>query len=317
MPTSTTAGQPPGAGRPNVSGVTEDHATPRFAEWYDAVMAAGTEGNQAFFGRDVLAGLVQGIRDFREHRHARWDQYHGPGTTLLGCAMWMDDPELLEEIAGLEAACVVLTKQSRTKHWQPSALPYKLKVLADLNERTDGLPVAYFPELEQLATVVDGEPAIIGPGWTPAERDRTIPTVRTIGFRKGIGGNGSMPPLLHAKLALLGRLWEHDEDDFGPADVTRFTAKRLWIGSANFTVASRRSLEFGFWTEDPVLLRGAEDFLLRLIATSEGVDPDAHVHEPERGLPDYDDAAMAEWAGDPYPDALARGADEAEGWSRP
>jgi hypothetical protein len=26
-----------------------------------------------------------------------------------------------------------------------------------------------------------------------------------------------MSPILHAKLALLSRLWVHDEDDFGPA----------------------------------------------------------------------------------------------------
>jgi hypothetical protein len=130
----------------------------------------------------------------------------------------------------------------------------------------------------------------------PSEQDEIIPAVRTIGFRKGAANNGVMPPILHAKMALLGRLWDHDEDALGPADVTRFTPKRLWIGSANFTAASRRSLEFGFWTEDPVLLRSAETFLLRLIANSETIDPDADMLSPERAFPDYDDAAMAEWA---------------------
>ncbi|ROO60352.1 hypothetical protein EDC02_2215 [Micromonospora sp. Llam0] len=297
--------------------MAEDDAAPHFDQWYDAAVDVGAEGNQAFFGREVLTGLVQGIRDFQERRQERWEQYHGPGTTLLGCAMWMDDSELLDEIAGLEAACVVVTKQPRGKGLQPSALPDKLRRLAEFNKRTHGLPVEYFPQLEQLTTLVDGKPPIIGPGWTLPDQDRTIPTVRTIGFRKGFGGNGSMPPLLHAKLALLGRLWDHDEDDLGPADVTRFTAKRLWVGSANFTAASRRSLEFGFWTEEPVLLRGAEEFLLQLIATSEGIDPDAHVHEPQRRLPDYDDAAMAEWAAELDLDALAREADEAERPHRP
>lgn len=80
--------------------------------------------------------------------------------------------------------------------------------------------------------------------------------MRTIGFRKGVDTNGPMPPILHTKLALLGRLRDHDEDDYGPADITAFTPKRLWIGSANFTASSRRSLELGFWTEGPALLRG-------------------------------------------------------------
>lgn len=273
-------------------------ARPDFTRWYDQVLDVGPPGNQAFFGRNVLAGLIGGIRDFREHRQQRWDQYRGRGTTLLGCAMWMDDPELLDELAALEAACVVVSKQSRDRNVQPPDLPYKLRRLDDLNARTPGLPVCYFPPLEQLTSLVDGEPPVIGPAWSLPARDEVIPTVRTIGFRKGAGTNGSMPPILHAKLALLGRLWEHDEDDFGPADVTAFNPKRLWIGSANFTASSRRSLEFGFWTEDPVLLRGAEEFLLDLIGSSEGIDPDADVHMPERALPDYDDPAMAEAAAD-------------------
>lgn len=45
-----------------------------------------------------------------------------------------------------------------------------------------------------------------------------------------------------------------------------------------------------------MLLRGAEEFLRDLIGNSEGIDPDCDVHVPERALPDYDDAAMAEAA---------------------
>ncbi|MFG1842926.1 hypothetical protein ACGFH8_31385 [Micromonospora sp. NPDC049175] len=140
---------------------------------------------------------------------------------------------------------------------------------------------------------------MIGPGWSLPPGGETIPTVRTIGFRKGAGANGSMPPILHAKLVLLGRLWDRDENDFAPADVTAFTPKRLWIRSANFTASSRPSLEFGFWTEDPALLHGAEEILLDLISSSEGIDPDADVHIPEWTLPDYDLAAMAEAAAEP------------------
>jgi hypothetical protein len=293
--------------------MTEGVGRPDFGQWYDQTFGVGAPGNQALFGRNVLAGLVEGIRDFQQRRQERWEQYHGTGTTLLGCAMWMDDPELLNEIAGLEAACVVIRKQPRDRNVQPPDLPGKLRRLAELNERAPGIPTCYFPGLEQLTSLVESKPPVIGPGWTLPERDATIPTVRTIGFRRWAGNNGTMPPILHAKLALLGRLWDHDEDDFGPADVTRVTPKRLWIGSANFTASSRRSLEFGFWTEDPALLRGAEKFLLELIATSETLDPDADSHMPERALPDYDDDAMAEWAAELDLDARAAEEDEING----
>ncbi|MBB5110449.1 hypothetical protein FHU28_000288 [Micromonospora echinospora] len=125
----------------------DEEAQPEFRQWYDRALDVGPAGNLAFFGRDVLAGMVQGIRDFRERRQQRWDQYHGPGATLLGCAMWMDDPELLDELARLQAACVVVSKQARDKKVQPPDLPYKLRRLADLNARTPGLPVCYFPPL--------------------------------------------------------------------------------------------------------------------------------------------------------------------------
>ncbi len=95
---------------------------PDFGQRYDQAFDVGVPGNQAFFGRNVLAGMVQGIRDFRERRQERWEQYYGPGTTLLGCAMWMDNPELLDEIAGLEAACVVVRKQPPGRTVQPPDL---------------------------------------------------------------------------------------------------------------------------------------------------------------------------------------------------
>jgi hypothetical protein len=61
----------------------------------------------------------------------------------------------------------------------------------------------------------------------------------------------------------------------------------------NFTLSSRVSLEFGYWTEEPALLEGMERFLLRLVADCEGL---AGAAEPTpQFLPvDYDDEAMRE-----------------------
>src|SRR5689334_14035983 len=103
-----------------------------------------------------------------------------------------------------------------------------------------------------------------------------IPTIRTLGFRKIADQAGDMPPIIHAKLVLLGHLWWHDEDGSpAVADVAGFTPPRLWISSANFTTSSRRSLEFGFWTEETALLAGAERFLVKLMRPSESLDPES------------------------------------------
>ncbi len=93
-------------------------------------------------------------------------------------------------------------------------------------------------------------------------------------------------------------MWWHDEGPLGHIDdVIGFRAHRLWISSANFTSSSRRSLEFGFWTEDPGLLSGAQRFLIKLMRSSESVDPDSDSFDPEFAEVEYDNDAFAEvWA---------------------
>jgi hypothetical protein len=116
-----------------------------------------------------------------------------------------------------------------------------------------------------------------------------VPTFRTLGFR------GDFTPIMHAKLALLGHLWWHDEGPLGHVeDVIGFTPRRLWVSSANFTDSSRNSLEFGYWTEAPMLVQGAERFLVELMQSSEGPDPDADIIDPDLAPVGFDDVAMAE-----------------------
>jgi hypothetical protein len=66
------------------------------------------------------------------------------------------------------------------------------------------------------------------------------------------------------------------------------------VSSATFTSSSRRSLEFGYWTEDRALVEGAQRFLLKLILSSESLNPDADSFDPELALVEFDDVAMAE-----------------------
>lgn len=266
----------------------EENESGRFSAEFDDEFAVGPdESNRAFFGRDALRGLVEGIDDFIDVRQPRWRRFRSLGPVLLGSAMWIDDQDLTEKIGELSAACIVVTKQGRKQSQRQ-----KLEPLHALNERTPGMPIRAFAELSGLAPRVGGKPAIVGP-YTPTD-DAVVPTIRTLGYRR-LGG---FPPIIHAKLALLGHLWWHDEGPLGHVeDVIGFAPRRLWISSANFTRSSRRNLEFGFWTEDHGLVEGAARFLVKLMRSSEGLDPAADAFEPDLAPIEFDDAAMAQaWA---------------------
>ena len=271
---------------------------PTFPDDFDEiVVVAGVVGNRAHFGLDILSGLVEGISDFSEALQDRWRPgVRSLGPALIASAMWIDDDELIDAIGPLAAASVIVTKQGR----RPTDLR-KLEPLVELNQRTPGMPIRAFSALSGLAPTVDGQPASIGP--TDRPEATVVPTIRTLGWRKT--RRGDLVPIVHAKLALLGHLWWHDEDAFGFVDdVIGFRPRRLWISSANFTRSSRRSLEFGFWTEEPTLLDGAERFLVKLMGSSEGVDPASDVFQPDLAPYEFDDDAMAGyaaefgWAGD-------------------
>jgi hypothetical protein len=261
--------------------------TRSFSGEFDDEFAIGPEaGNGAFFGCDVLRGLIEGIDDFINLRQPRWQVFRSLGPCLLGSARWIDDPELVSKLKELSGASIVVTKQPRKHHDSE-----KMDRLRELNEGAPGLPIRAFPALGGLAPKIDGEPLVVGPS---APMDETVlPTIRTLGYRKG--SRRDSPPIMHAKLALLGHMWWHDEGPLGHVeDVIGFKPRRLWVSSANFTQSSRRSLEFGYWTEDAALVEGAERFLLKAIEFSEDLDAEADHLEPDLAAVEFDDVEMAE-----------------------
>lgn len=261
----------------------EDEREPSFSHEFDDEFAVGPDhGNKAFFGLNVLRGLIDGIDDFIRQREPRWRQHRAIGPALLGSALWINDEELIGKLEALAGACIVVTKQDFQKS--------KLKRLREVNESTPGMPLRAFPYLADLAPKVDGKAIIVGP-YSRYE-DVALPTFRALGYRER---GGRQVPLVHTKLALLGHLWWHDEGPLGHVeDVIGFTPRRLWVSSANFTSASRRSLEFGFWTEDPALVEGAERFLVKLLESSEDIDPIADASDPDLASVEFDDEAIAE-----------------------
>lgn len=72
------------------------------------------------------------------------------------------------------------------------------------------------------------------------------------------------------------------------------------MSSANFTYGSRKSLEFGYWTEHTELMKGAQSFLISLIGLSEDLDAAADTPAPDLADIEYDDLAMAEAAAESY-----------------
>lgn len=221
-----------------------------FSSAFNSRFSFGKDGNlTGRFGLNVLEDLIAGIDEFMAVAAADRKSARSLGPAMLGAFMWLDDPELLKRIAECPHGCVAFTKQPRPF---PQA---KLARLRDTLDRCPGFPAAALPELETLALRDEiGLPQIVGPSTRLPHL--TIPGLRTIGYRKT---GGRLVPLQHAKMVLLGDLRWHDEDELGyPADILSFWPRRLWIGSANGTAASRLSLEFGCWQTEPELLRRAK-----------------------------------------------------------
>jgi hypothetical protein len=263
---------------------------PSFSSRFDSQFSFGKDGHlTGRAGLNVLDDLIAGIDEFMAAAAVGRKSARDAGPAMLGAFMWLDDPELLKRIADCPHACVAFTKQPRPF---PQA---RLARLRDALDRCPGFPAAALPELETLALRDEfGRPQLVGPSTRLPQL--TIPALRTVGHRRA---GGRLVPLLHAKMVLLGNLRWHDEDDLGyPAETLSFWPRRLWIGSANGTTASRLSLEFGCWQAEPELLRQAKRFLTQVIAHSEDLDPDSDNMDPDLVEVEFDDEAMAEAMGE-------------------
>jgi hypothetical protein len=248
-----------------------------------------TDGSdQAYFGLDVLGGLVKGITDYqREHQQAGHFRTFGPA--LLGAFLWLDDPELIQVMADYPSLCVVVSKQPASTSKRRRNQQETFDKLREVCDSGKGFPAEACPELRGLAPRENGKPMVVGPYTSLPEI--ALPAFRSIGPRK-IGNH--LVPILHTKMVLLGNMWWHDEHPSGyPEDIIGFTPERLWLASANGTRSSRSNLEFGVWLTDPKLIATARRFLLEVISTSEDIDPANDQFEPELVPYEEDDAAMS------------------------
>ena len=254
--------------------------------WLDITTPVGDlDGDLAFFGRDVLQGLIDGIAEFTAVEQQRWQRSRRGliGPALLGCTPWLTDRKLLDVIEGLPGGvCIVISKPPITERDRRH-----LEELRAFNERAIGFAKRALSELATDEPTTAGKPAILGP-YDPVDTDFVFEPIRTAWWRQT-----GRSPLAHAKLALLGhRWWGYDDFD---QEVDVFTPVRLWLSSANFTAGSRRNLEFGVWTEDSKLVAAARRYIVRLVGLSEPLGSTADHPEPELAPVTYDDAAFADY----------------------
>jgi len=213
-------------------------AAARFTDAFDGTFPSDAAGNSVLVGLDVLRGLVAGIDDFVARPQPRWRHHDSVGPALIGSSAWLNDHQLLAAVKDLAGACLVISKMKRG-----SDTTATLRRLAKLNEQTPGIPLGAFDELRELAPVEQGRPVVVGP-YGPVPGIGRVATFRTLGFRKT--AERTSPPLVHAKLALLGHLLQWQVDAPGDIEAIAFQPIRLWVSSANFTTGSRRSIEFGY-----------------------------------------------------------------------
>lgn len=257
-----------------------DGDSSQFDNSFNAVLEHAT--GEVVFGLNVLDTLIGAIRSATSSGY----EPGGHPPAVLGCAMALNDPDLMQALEDADNACIVITKQEAWRHSKESWTK-----LVEFSQTHDLIAWA-FPELEDLGPRDDdGQARVVGPHdlmWTNRMR---IGAVREVGFRK-VGRQ--QVPLVHAKLALLGHYDRVDHPHGGRRDV--FVADRLWIGSANFTTASRSSLEVGLWTSDTAVMEAAYRFLIRLIANSEPLGQGPNHPDPELVPVEFDDEEFAHWA---------------------
>ncbi len=225
------------------------------------------------YGLDVVDDLCAGVEKFAEEVS---------GAAAIGCVGWLSDKALVTALRRLDACCIVVNKPDRDEPAQQHLL-----------HEGNGLPASALPALADLQRRrSDGGRQILGPFGAIEEIE--LGPVRVAGYRAG----DRTRPLLHAKLLVLGTLtWEPHASGLVVGESPVFRPRRCWMGTANWTRNARRSLEVGWWSEDPEVLAESTAFLSDVLAISEPLGSNAPMPEPELLPVEFDDDAMVEAVG--------------------
>ena len=257
-------------------------------------------GGTTVFG-SVLKHLIQGVDDFasvrRQNTYRAWSD-----AVAFGCVPWMNHPGLEAALARLSGCCVVISKSGRD-----------MAGARRMQELCAPLPTHGIPGLRELGLRDErGEAPVIGPSGPNRDLVEAVGPVRVAGYSgagaKGVAGGGRAP-LLHAKMLVLGEIQGFDDDEYDWGVHLRFEARRAWLGSANWTMASESGLEFGVWVDEPTLVRQVADYVCAVITFSEPFGSTCSGPAPDLVHAKWDDEAMAEAAADMYEAAAEMAAD--------
>jgi hypothetical protein len=211
-----------------------------------------------------------------------------PTPAGIGCVPYFTDRQVATALGGLGRCCVVVDKQQPRRE--------AVELLAQT-----GVPLssAYLEGFEELAVPDQhGAGPIIHPYSGPLDPVDLGP-VRVAGWKAP--GQGERPrPLLHSKLLVLGVTTYYEDDEEFAGEIMRFTPTRTWMGSANWTYAARKHIEFGLWSTDPALVNRNYQYLLDLLRFSEPRTAMTIGPTPELVPATWDNAAFYEYFAEQY-----------------
>jgi hypothetical protein len=243
-------------------------------------------------GSGVLDDLVAGMQ---RHLTVDWTEEYWrrlePRAAAIGCVPWLSDPAVTEALASFDQCCVVVDKQQR--EYEP---------LRRLAREGNPLSSAFLEGFNYLAVPDEtGNAPVIHPYGGRLDPVELGP-VRVAGWTRA--SDGSTRPLLHSKVLVLGVTTYYEDDEMFAGDRLTFHPKSTWMGSANWTQAARRHIEFGMWSSDPDLVRHNYEYLLSLLRFSEPRGAMTIGPEPELVAAEWDNDAFWEYYREHrYPDA--------------
>jgi hypothetical protein len=252
-------------------------------EWFSGQPRSwGPEGAgwRAWFGGRVVDGLCDVLDEHLAARRTSREMY----PCAIGCVPWLTSRAVAQRLLALDSYCVVVDKAAAGR--QPM-------VRRELIAPSKGFHNAALPSLEDLVPPVNGKPPIYGP-YTPREElSHVIDPIRVLGSQ----GKGTIKPLSHAKLLVLGEVgWAPYDTPYGEQEDYSFVPQQIWFGSANWTEAARLHLETGFVCNDGSLMSEATSYIARMIAFSEPVDSVSADPQPDLVDAIADNEAFAEAA---------------------
>jgi hypothetical protein len=234
-------------------------------------------------GSGVLDDLAAGLE---QHANTDWTAQYWrrlqPRAAVIGCVPRLTDHAIAEALASFGQCCVVVDKQ------QP-----EYDAVRWLAGEGKAFSSAYLDGFDGIALSVEsGNPPIIHPCSGRLDAVELGP-VRVAGWRRARGG--SVGPMLHSKMLVLGVTTWYEDDELFAGDVLKFDPTSTWMGSANWTHAARSHIEFGVWSSDPDLVRHNYDYLLSLLKFSEHRGATTIGPEPELLSAVWDHDAFREY----------------------